>query len=291
MIDLTRRSFIKTSALLTAPLILPSRLWGQSATTKLTILHTNDTHSRFDPYRNGKRTGLGGVARRGTLINCIKKNNPNTLLLDGGDAFQGTPYFNFYEGKMEHETMSLLGYHYATLGNHEFDLGVDKLLKAMQYAKFQFLSSNYCSELPAFQKKVLPYTITTVGNIKIGLTGVGIPFKGLVSGSAHKGVSDLDPLTSIKQSVVALKKAGVQLIILLSHSGIENDEIFAKQCPEIDIIVGGHSHTLLKEPHTIPGSKTKILQVGDGGIALGQLNLFFQNGAVYDHHYQAISIK
>src|SRR5437763_8021490 len=126
--------------------------------TLITILHTNDVHSQIDPLpANDRNAGKGGVARRATLVKRIRRENPNTLLVDAGDAFQGTPYFNFYRGEVEYKAMSAIGYDVVTLGNHDFDNGVEALAQAMRFANFEFVLSNYDYHGTAIEPRVKRY--------------------------------------------------------------------------------------------------------------------------------------
>src|SRR5256885_7613182 len=150
--------------------------------TLITILHTNDTHSQIDPLpENDKQyPGKGGVARRATLVKRVRKENPNTLMVDAGDVFQGTPYFNFFKGEVEYKAMSLIGYDVGTLGNHEFDNGVESLAKALKFANFDIVSANYDVRGSALEGRVKPYVTRQVGGVRVGLFGMGISPNGLI---------------------------------------------------------------------------------------------------------------
>src|SRR5256886_3826018 len=162
----TRSSLISTraSSALAEPLLEVA-----AGETLITILHTNDTHSQIDPIANSDKQygGKGGVARRATLVKHVRKENPNTLLIDAGDVFQGTPYFNFYKGEVEYKAMSLIGYDVGTLGNHDFDNGVAGLVSAMKFANFDFVSTNYDFRGTAIETRVKPYVVRTLGNVRI----------------------------------------------------------------------------------------------------------------------------
>src|SRR5690349_23324226 len=171
---MNRRTFLTTSAVFGATAIgFPRDLLKPSAAeTVITILHTNDTHSQIDPLPpNDKYAGKGGVARRATLVKRVRKENPNTLLIDAGDVFQGTPYFNFYKGEVEYKAMSLIGYDVVTLGNHDFDNGVAGLVAAMKFANFDFVSTNYDFRGTPLEALVKPYVVRTLGNVRVGLFG------------------------------------------------------------------------------------------------------------------------
>lgn len=255
-------------------------------TNLITILHTNDTHSRIDPFPRGKYKGMGGISRRYTVIKQIRKSRPHSLLIDAGDIFQGTPYFNLFKGKIELETMSRMGYDFATIGNHDFDLGADWLLKVSQkHAKFPFLSANLLFSQAGADKIVRPYTVKTIGGRKIGLFGLGVRFRELVAESLHRGVKYTDPIAAAKKVVRVLReKHRCEAVILISHIGYHGfdgepgDLDLARQVPGIDVIIGGHTHTFLYKPTKIKapdGRITQIHQVGHSGILLGQIDLVF----------------
>ncbi len=289
-----RREFIKkgviAGGLLASSGVMASEKQVKNST--LTVLHTNDTHSRLDPFPKGSgyRSGMGGVSRRATLVNMLRKKHPNSLLLDAGDVFQGTPYFNFYEGRLEYETMSMIGYDYGTLGNHDFDLGVEKLLKAMDFLNFKLINSNYSTDIPKFKKFVLENEVIEREGIKIGLFGLGVSFKGLVSSESHKGITELDRYEVARKQVKYLRnEKKVDFVILLSHMGVDDDEKFAKKIRGVDLIVGGHSHTKLNKPLKI--NDTLILQAASSGIFLGKLDLNFVNKKLDSYTYELIPVK
>src|SRR5207247_7307853 len=156
---------------ISAPLLRPAL--GE---TLITILHTNDTHSQIDPILENDKTyaGKGGVARRATLVKRVRKENPNTLLIDAGDVLQGTPYFNFYKGEVEYKAMSMIGYDAGTIGNHEFDNGTESLAKALQFANFDIISTNNDVSGSEIEKIVKPYVTMEVGRVHEELFGCAI---------------------------------------------------------------------------------------------------------------------
>src|SRR5882672_11246412 len=215
---ITRRSFLKASLAGGAIATVPSPLlrsltrppWSSisapllepgSGETLITILHTNDTHSQIDPLpENDKQyPGKGGVARRATLVKRVRRENPNTLLIDAGDVFQGTPYFNFYKGEVEYKAMSLIGYDVATLGNHDFDNGVNGLLAAMKFANFDFVSTNYDVSATPLQSRVKPYVVRVLGGVRVGLFGLGISPDNLITPENFKGVKYNDPVKAARE--------------------------------------------------------------------------------------------
>lgn len=250
----------------------------------LVILHTNDTHSRIDPFPldGGPHQGLGGVARRATLIRRIRSRHSNVLLLDSGDIFQGTPYFNFFGGEIELRAMSEMAYDAATLGNHEFDNGVDGLVAMMPHASFPFVSANYDVSGSELEPWVCPWIIKNMGGVRVGIFGLGIAFHGLVLPNLHEGVRHLDPAASAAGAVAELRARGCSLVICLSHLGFRysgdrpSDMRLARQVEGIDLILGGHTHTFMDAPEVVvgrDGRRTLVNQVGFGGIRLGRIDV------------------
>ncbi len=287
-----RRDFLRTALMGSVALQFP-HFWVKKSSAelvrfRLTILQTNDTHSRIDPFPmdGGKYQGLGGIARRATLVDRVMEQNPYTLLLDAGDAFQGTPYFNLFKGKVEYQTMSRCGYHVSTLGNHEFDNGVGALVKAMDYARFNFVNCNYRFDDTPLKDRIKTFVVRKVGPIKVGITGVGVNFTDLVAPQNHRGVTYQEPFKPVQSVVDYLRKdLGCSLVVVLSHLGYKpwggnpGDKDLAYKVNGIDWIVGGHSHTFMEEPDVIRsrgGYTTRILQVGFAGIYLGKTDFIFE---------------
>jgi 5'-nucleotidase len=265
---------------------LPHRLLGEPRpeAERLTILHTNDTHSRMEPFPmdGGPFQGLGGVARRMTLLRRVRANEPNVLLLDSGDIFQGTPYFNFFGGEIEFRAMSAMRYDAATLGNHDFDNGVDGLVDMMPHADFAFVSANYDVSDSALAPHVRPWIIRTLGGFRVGIFGLGIDFEGLVLDGLHEGVRYTDPYAAARTAVSELRDRGCSVIVCLSHLGYgyrgerPSDTRLARTVDGIDLILGGHTHRFMERPdiHTRPdGGRCLVHQVGWGGIRLGRIDV------------------
>lgn len=288
-----RRDFIQqTSA--TAALVTLGSFGLQSfsiapKTTKITILHTNDVHSHIDPFgpEDGRNANMGGVARRATLIESIRKENPNTLLLDAGDIFQGTPYFNYYGGELEFKLMSKLKYDAATIGNHDFDNGIDGLYAQLPHAEFEFISSNYDFSNTIMNTHVKPYKVFKKEGIKIGVFGLGIELEGLVDPAMYKETKYLDPIETVQEMTRVLKsELHCDLIICLSHLGYNyrtnpdkiSDLKLAALTKDIDLIIGGHTHTFLSKPTVIKNNQDNnmlVNQVGCYGINLGKIDFYF----------------
>ena len=298
-----RRTFIKRVSAASALVgmgALPLEAFSErEEIVRISILHTNDMHSRIDPFPmdGGRMQGLGGMAKRATLVKKIRSEEPNILLLDAGDIFQGTPYFNYYGGEIEFKLMSQMGYDAATMGNHDFDGGIDGFEKQLTHADFPFLTGNYDFSDTILNGKTKNYTIIEKQGIKIGITGVGIELKGLVPESLIKKTRYLDPINELNKNAKFLKEeAKCDYVICLSHLGYEYDDgkisdvRLAKMSENVDLILGGHTHTFLEEPvlmKNVDGKPVIINQVGWGGAILGRLNLFFE----YNKKHKCVSCK
>ena len=255
---------------------------------KLVILHTNDVHSRVEPFPmdGGRNQGKGGVAKRAVLIEKIRAENDNVLLLDAGDIFQGTPYFNFYGGELEMKLMSAMKYDASTIGNHDFDGGMDGLVKQLPNATFPLLNTNYDFSDTVLNGHVQPYKIFNKAGLKIGVFGVGIELVGLVPQKLYLNTIYNDPIESAKKTSNLLKnELGCDYVICLSHLGFKyegtkvSDQTLAAETEFIDLIIGGHTHTFLQEAITLPNKVQKpviVNQVGWAGIMLGQLDVVFE---------------
>lgn len=287
---LNRRKFIQQTAF-TAGALLASE-WvnaGDAPAQRLTVLHTNDVHSRLEPFpMDGSRNqGLGGIASRARLIEEIRATEEHVLLLDAGDIFQGTPYFNLYKGEPEIKAMSKMGYDACTMGNHDFDGGLENFATQLNHATFPVLLCNYDFTRTSMENKSLPYKIFKKGKLKIGITGVGIEMKGLVPDNLFGNTVYLDPVQKANETASMLKKEkGCDMVICLSHLGYQykedinriSDLILARETEHIDLIIGGHTHTFLTEPVLIKnkkGSDVLVNQVGWAGLQLGRLDFEF----------------
>lgn len=288
---MNRRNFIRNSALISGGVLVGPSLFagtlGKKSSNKLTILHTNDTHSNIDPFpdNHAKYPGLGGVSRRFELIQKIRQEEENVLLLDAGDIFQGTPYFNKFGGVLEMKLMSKLGYDAATMGNHDFDAGLDGFVKAREHANFPFLCSNYDFKNTPIDGLTQEHLIINKGKIKVGVFGVGVELKGLVPDKKFGETGYLNPIEIAQDKASELKKAGCDLIICLSHLGYEyegqkvSDRALARATKDIHLIIGGHTHTFLEKPteeKNIEGKTVLINQVGWAGVNLGRVDFEFE---------------
>lgn len=293
---MNRRNFLKNTALSGMVLASPgmSYHWIKNAwssdpeITRITILHTNDVHSRIDPFPDdgSRNAGMGGASKRAALIRKIRSENENVLLLDAGDIFQGTPYFNFFGGEIEMKLMSEMGYDAGTIGNHDFDNGIEGLEKQLIHANFPLLNSNYNFSDTVMNGKTKEYLIKQYGGVKVGIFGIGIELAGLVPKELYKETIYNDPIQSAQKAIDHLKhNENCDYVICLSHLGYKysedkvSDHILAGQTRGLDLIIGGHTHTFLDQPelvYNLDGEKVVINQVGWAGIMLGRLDVTFE---------------
>jgi 5'-nucleotidase len=293
---MNRRNFLQNSAASMAYLGLGATgLQSCIGTNKkhITILHTNDVHSHIDPFPSNhfRYANLGGLARRAGLVQRIREENPNTLLFDAGDIFQGTPYFNFYGGELEFKLMSKLNYDAATIGNHDFDNGIDGLLAQMPHAKFELLSANYDFTNTVMNGFVKPYQTYVRDGIKIGVYGLGINLDGLVLKKLYKETKYLDPYEIARDMERKLKEEeNCDLIICLSHLGYHyenegdrpDDVTLAAKTEHTQLIIGGHTHTFLEKPDiriNKAGKEVLVNQVGCYGLNVGRVDFYFDSAS------------
>ena len=286
----SRRQFIKNS-LIGASVIGLAPMYSSCVTSsaRLTILHTNDVHSHIDPFpaSHSRWPSQGGFARRAALIKQIRQEQEHVLLLDCGDIFQGTPYFNIYKGKLEIDLMNKMGYDVATLGNHEFDNGIEALASLMKRADFSMVCSNYDFKNTALEGLTLPSLIINKGPIKIGIIGLGIELNGLVNPNAYKETEYYNPIEIANSMAQKLKQEdSCNLVIVVSHLGYKylnnkvSDCIVAQESRYIDMILGGHTHTFMDKPDRIKNMNNEeviVSQAGWGGIYLGRLDIELQS--------------
>lgn len=287
---LNRRDFIKGSASAAALLALgisPGSVYAKDDLVKLVFLHTNDVHSRIDPFpMDGSRNqGMGGVSARSALINKIRQEERNVLLLDAGDIFQGTPYFNFYGGELEIKMMSMMAYDAGIMGNHDFDNGIEGFYKQLPHANFPILNSNYDFSDTLLNGKTELYKIFKKDGLKVGVFGLGVELTGLVNKQQYLNTIYLDPIAKALEIEKILKLENkCDLVVCLSHLGYKyegpkvSDVVLAKSTNYLDLIIGGHTHTFMEKPDSIRnlmGKETLINQVGFGGINLGRIDFIF----------------
>ena len=302
-----RRDFIQKTAASSALLGLSGLSLSSFSTIdtkKITILHTNDTHSHIDPFPadHPKNPNMGGAARRAAIIENIRKEEKNVLLLDAGDIFQGTPYFNYYGGELEFKLMSMMQYDLATMGNHDFDNGIDGFYTQLPHAKFDFVSANYDFKNTVLDGIVKPYKIVFKDGIKIGVFGLGVQLDGLVDKKLYKETVYNNPI-EVAQDISKILKEDhkCDLVICLSHLGFKykdepekpSDIVLAKNTKYIDLIIGGHTHTFLDKPvieKNSDGKEVLINQVGCYGVNLGRIDFYLSNDKIYNNQTKNIIV-
>lgn len=251
----------------------------------LVVLHTNDTHSQLEPYgpSDSKLEGRGGIVRREALIRQVRKQERNVLVVESGDFVQGSPYFNVYGGKAEIALMNRLKLDAITLGNHEFDNGITFLAKMLRKANFEVVCTNYDFSATVLKKVVKPWIIVRKGKLRIGIVSANIAPYGLISAENVEGVRYLNPLKVVDSTATWLKEQKrCDLVVCLSHLGYDregsltDDLVLVSKSRSIDVVLGGHTHTTLKEPvvkMNAEGKPVIINQCGKGGVLLGKLVL------------------
>ena len=257
---------------------------------QLVILHTNDTHSCIMPLNpnlaDTALAGRGGFLRRMALIEDERAKTPGLLLIDSGDFSQGSLYYNFYKGEVEVELMNRMGYDVATIGNHEFDFGLENMARIFRMAKFPIVCANYDFTGTSVEGLVKPYTIIKRNGLKIGLFGLSPQPKGLVDTTKFVGVKYLDPVETARRMAALLKtKKRCDVIICVSHLGWEDEELtdqmLVPATRDIDIVLGGHSHTYMKTLQyvkNVDGKDVPVDQNGKHGIWIGRIVLDLEKG-------------
>lgn len=249
---------------------------------ELVILHTNDTHSHIDPVKSGPEAGLGGVIERAAYIDSVRSavGRRNLLLVDAGDFSQGTSYFTILKGDIEVELLNEMGYDAVTLGNHEFDNGPEDLARRLKMAKFRVVCANYDFSGSGLDRYVKPYTIVRRAGKKIGIIGLLVDVTKVVDRSVAEKLRYLDPIAVTNRYSGLLKEKGCDLVIVLSHLGMEKSDFtdiqLARSCRNVDLIIGGHSHTFLEEPVCVEdadGNDVMIVTDGCWGLYVGKLEL------------------
>lgn len=289
---MNRKEFLYRSTALAGSLIAPSFLGfgGERRSYQdsgLTILYTNDTHARIEPFPVNSRqfAGLGGIARRASLIEKVRQSRKNVLLLDAGDIFHGTPWFDVFGGSADLNLMTRMGYDAAAIGNHEFDRGPDGFAEAAQKAGFPFLAANYDVRNSPMNPFVERQIVREFSGFRVGIFGLGIGFSGVVESENRGDVRSYDPIRNAETAIQSLKEYHrCDMIICLSHLGfsythLRNDDLrLAEKVEGIDLIIGGHTHTFMEEPHLVKnegGNETLITQMGHSGIRVGRIDVSF----------------
>ncbi|MEX2457018.1 MAG: metallophosphoesterase [Balneolaceae bacterium] len=290
---ITRRDFLSKSLKVSAGALLTGSagsLFSVNPSDTITILYTNDTHARLDPFPYNARqfAGLGGITRRANVIKKIRQNQPNVLLLDAGDVFQGTPWFDVYGGEVDLELMSKMNYDAMAVGNHEFDHGLEGFSQAAKKADFPILAANYNVAGTPLNDVVRRFITKEIGGYKIGIFGLGIELDGVVNKKLYGDVQHRDPLIwaeGMARSLTQYQRC--DFVICLSHIGYNYndgricDVDLASKVEGIDLIIGGHTHTFLDRPVAIKnpsGKNTYVTQMGHSGVRLGRIDLDISTG-------------
>ncbi|MGL4518201.1 MAG: bifunctional metallophosphatase/5'-nucleotidase [Phocaeicola sp.] len=257
----------------------------QTKVTELFIYHTNDLHSRIEPMPetepNPAYAGNGGMARLAAVASSLRAEEPELMLFDCGDFSQGTPYYNLFKGELEVKLMNEIGYDAITVGNHEFDFGLDNMARIFRLSNCPVVCANYHFEGTAVEGLVLPYTILHRKGVKIGVFGLGTPLEGMVQEKCRQGVRYEDPVEAAQRVARQLKEVEkCDLVICLSHLGFQgssnSDEALIPQTRNIDVVLGGHSHTYFDTPKfykNLDGEEVLLQQMGKNGVYLGQVKV------------------
>lgn len=277
----------KTKYILTALLI--GSACGMSATgeneVELRIVHTNDTHSCIMPVSpHSSDTALadkGGFVRRAALVRDLRAEDNSLLLFDSGDFSQGSAYYNLYKGEVEVKLMNEMRYDAATIGNHEFDFGLENMARIFRMAGFPIVCANYHVEGTVLEGLVKPYVILERKGVKIGVFGLGTQLEGMVASENYAGVVYEDPITAANRVADILKhREHCDLVVCLSHlgwqiDGIDDSEVIPST-RDIDIVLGGHSHTYMEHPEVVKNANGEYVycnQMGKHGRYVGELSL------------------
>lgn len=265
-------------------LLIVCFVWGfgfsasAQKTKQLIILQTSDVHSRIEPInqKGDKNYKEGGFVRRATFLNRFRKENEHVLLFDCGDFSQGTPYYNIYKGEVEVKLMNEMDYDACTIGNHEFDFGLENMARLFKMAAFPIVCSNYDLENTSLRGLVKPYIILERFGLRIGVFGLGAKPDGLIQADKCEGVVYKDPVQVSNETAALLKSEGCDVVVCLSHLGIQTDERLIADTRNIDVVLGGHSHTFMKAPKTYlnaDGKEVRLMHTGKNGVRVGRLDL------------------
>ncbi len=266
----------------------PFNILANEDFVNISILHTNDLHCHIEPFGddNPKFAGKGGLARISALVKRVKAENKNTLLFDAGDMFQGTPYYNYFKGELIMQLMSVVGYDAGTIGNHEFDDGLEGILDSLPAAKFPIINSNYDFSNTILAGKFPRWKVFKKSGIKVGVYGLGVELKGLVSDKNFGETVYFDPVnTAVEMESFLKNEKNCDLVICLSHLGFQyrenkvSDVVLANETFMTDLIIGGHTHTFLEEPivqKNKAGKQVIVNQASWGGMVMGKIDFIFE---------------
>lgn len=247
-------------------------------TKELIILQTSDVHSRIEPInqKGDRNFNEGGFVRRATFLDQFRKEHKNVLLFDCGDISQGTPYYNMFQGEVEVKLMNVMKYDAMTIGNHEFDFDVDNMERIFKMADFPVVCANYNLDATVLKDVVKPYVILERFGLKIGVFGLGAKPEGLIQANKCEGVVYEDPIRVSNEVAAGLKEKGCDLVVCLSHLGVQMDRNLVAKTRNIDVILGGHSHTFMKGPQNyqnLDGKEVPLMHTGKSGVRVGRFDL------------------
>ena len=258
---------------------------GMARVKKLLILHTNDTHSCVMPLKttlaDTLQAGRGGFLRRLAMLGQERQKNPDLLLFDSGDFSQGSSYYSMFKGDVEVGLMNMMRYDAATIGNHEFDFGMENMARLFRMADFPIVCANYDFTGTCVEGLVKPYVVIRRNGVKIGVFGLSPKMKGLVSDKNCVGVKYLGPVKAAQKTADLLKnKEKCDLVVCISHLGWniggDDDVLMMKNTRNIDIVLGGHSHSYFKQEKwvkNLDGVSVPNDQNGKSGIFVGRLEV------------------
>lgn len=278
---------MKKIGILAALLVLLLQPLAAQGQDTLFVLHTSDTHSRIEPVSRqsaDRNAGLGGVVRRVSFVKQYRAEHPDVLLFDCGDFSQGTPYYNMFRGELEVKMMNLMGYDAMTIGNHEFDFGLENMARLFRMAYFPVVCANYEVAGTPLEGLVKPYVVLERQGVRVGVFGLSPRVEGLVQADKCQGIVYRDPIPVAREMVRLLRKEEkCDVVICLSHLGLygsglgdAGDEVLAAQTEGIDLILGGHSHTYLERPsfyENASGQEVPVMHVGKNGAYVGKIKL------------------
>lgn len=278
---------MKKIGILAALLVLLLQPLAAQGQDTLFVLHTSDTHSRIEPVSRqsaDRNAGLGGVVRRVSFVKQYRAEHPDVLLFDCGVFSQGTPYYNMFRGELEVKMMNLMGYDAMTIGNHEFDFGLENMARLFRMAHFPVVCANYEVAGTPLEGLVKPYVVLERQGVRVGVFGLSPRVEGLVQADKCQGIVYRDPIPVAREMVRLLRKEEkCDVVICLSHLGLygsglgdAGDEVLAAQTEGIDLILGGHSHTYLERPsfyENASGQEVPVMHVGKNGAYVGKIKL------------------
>ena len=257
----------------------------QAQDKQLVVLHTNDTHSTIMPLNpnlaDENVAGYGGFIRRLEFLKQQRQESPDLLYFDSGDFCQGSPYFTLFKGDVEVGLMNMMGIDAATIGNHEFDFGIDNLARLFKMANFPIVCANYDFTGTPLEGIVKPYVIIKRNGVKIGVFGLSPQLDGLVEKASCPGVTFLDPVKKgVEVATFLKKKKKCDVVICVSHLGwdtdLDDDEEMIKGSRYIDLVLGGHSHSYFKDlkyVKDLDGRQVPVDQNGKHGVWIGKMVL------------------